>query len=323
MNAPGTLTILAMLLVGLLLSAFFSGSETGFYRIARLRLALDARGGDPVAQGLLWLTGRPPMFVATALIGNNLANYLTSLAILLATRATLGGHVVAEFIVPILAAPFVFVYGELLPKNLFFRAPNKLLHRAGPLFLVFFVLFWPLSVLLSGLSRLLQMILGQSPEAIRLRLAREEIHQLLDEGKEVGLLRPAQRRLAQAVSDISQQPIMRSTTPMYRLPTVFDSDSAERVQQVARRAQADSLLVTGRKSRTILGYVAVPDLFEAGAAWNEFVRPLTQVRYTETHLATLMQLQTRGDSLAEVVDMHGHSVGIVSAAKLKEPILRS
>ncbi len=119
-----------MLIVGLLLSAFFSGSETGFYRVARLRLALDGRSGDPIARLLLWLANRPPLFVATALIGNNLANCLTSLAVLLATRALISGHVVAELVAPVLAAPFVFVYGELLPKKLFFRAPNRLLARA-------------------------------------------------------------------------------------------------------------------------------------------------------------------------------------------------
>ena len=70
--------------VGLLLSAFFSGSETGFYRATRLRLVLDALGGDRIARALVWLGNRPMLFVATILVGNNLANYLTSLAVVIA-----------------------------------------------------------------------------------------------------------------------------------------------------------------------------------------------------------------------------------------------
>ncbi len=59
--------ILLMLLIGVFFSAFFSGSETGFYQVTRVRLVLDARGGDPVAKGLLWLTNNPSLFVAACI----------------------------------------------------------------------------------------------------------------------------------------------------------------------------------------------------------------------------------------------------------------
>ena len=70
------LTCLSLFVVGMLLSAFFSGAETGFYRVTRVRLVLDAMGGDWIASRLLSLTNNPTLFVATTLIGNNLANYL-------------------------------------------------------------------------------------------------------------------------------------------------------------------------------------------------------------------------------------------------------
>ena len=65
------------------------------YRATRLRLVLDALGGDPISRGLVWLTNHPAVFVATTLVGNNLANYVTSLAIVIGTqRLGIGqGHV--------------------------------------------------------------------------------------------------------------------------------------------------------------------------------------------------------------------------------------
>ena len=106
-----------LLACGLLLSAFFSGSETGLYRVTRIRLALDGMSGDPVSKGLLWLVNNPAIFVATTLIGNNLANYLVSFSIVMATQiAFRGHHTVAEVMAPIVMTPIVFVYGELLPK---------------------------------------------------------------------------------------------------------------------------------------------------------------------------------------------------------------
>ena len=56
-------------IVGLFLSAFFSGSEIAFYRATRLRLVLDALAGDRISRGLVWLTNHPSIFVATTLVG--------------------------------------------------------------------------------------------------------------------------------------------------------------------------------------------------------------------------------------------------------------
>ena len=165
-------TALGLAAVGLFLSAFFSGSETGFYRVTRMRLVLDALGGDLIARGLLWLTNHPSLFVATTLVGNNLANYATSLAIVMGTRSIVYGQEhghghAAELIAPLVLAPLLFVYGELLPKNLFLHAPNRLLRKGGPLFLLFVPLFFPISALLWGLNRMLARIVaarkGASP----------------------------------------------------------------------------------------------------------------------------------------------------------------
>src|SRR6056300_1297885 len=70
-----------LFLVGLRLSAFFSGVETGFYRISVLRLNIDSQAGDKVASRLLWFIQNPSRFVATCLVGNNVANYVTTLAV--------------------------------------------------------------------------------------------------------------------------------------------------------------------------------------------------------------------------------------------------
>jgi len=87
---------LFLLAAGIFLSAFFSGSETGFYRVSRIRLVLDGLGGDRMARLILWMTNNPSLFVATTLIGNNLANYMTSLAIVLLTTSAVGASIPSE-----------------------------------------------------------------------------------------------------------------------------------------------------------------------------------------------------------------------------------
>ena len=115
------MTTLLLLFVGLLLSAYFSGTETGLYRVSRVRLLLDALGGDWIARGLLWLTNNPTLFIATTLIGNNTANCLVSLGIVLATERIFGFEsAMSQLIGPVICALIIFVYGELLPKSLYY-----------------------------------------------------------------------------------------------------------------------------------------------------------------------------------------------------------
>ena len=146
------------------------------------------------------------MFVATTLVGNNLANYATSLAVVMGTeRLVPGGGMLATIIAPIVISPVVFVLGELLPKNLFFEAPNRLLKRFAPPLLICTCLFAPITLLLWLFSRLLQMVTNTSPQDIRLTLARRELAELLTEGHEAGILQPAQQSLAQALLFVAGQ----------------------------------------------------------------------------------------------------------------------
>ncbi|MCA9014530.1 MAG: DUF21 domain-containing protein, partial [Planctomycetaceae bacterium] len=113
---------MALFAIGMRLSALFSGSETGFYRVSFLRLNIDANHGDLVAKRLCWFAQNPSYFVATTLIGNNLANDLTTIAISIGVAEVFqqsGGS--AEIITTILFTPIIFIFGELVPKNLYYR----------------------------------------------------------------------------------------------------------------------------------------------------------------------------------------------------------
>ena len=317
--------IFLMLLIGIFLSAFFSGSETGFYRVTRVRLVIKALGGNRVARGLLWLTNNPALFVATTLIGNNVANYVTSLAIVLGVQTLFGRSGFAELAAPIILAPVLFVYGELLPKNLFYYAPNKLLHRAGPLFLMFTVLFLPVAALLWLLGRALQTLVGEAPERVRLRLARSELAQVLEEGHQAGVLRPSQRRLAQGLFAAANVPVLQHSTPPGRMATIQRGAKKSEVFRLARRHRLAALPVeegSGRQ-RKLTGYIRVIDLHLDDGETVENVRNMIEIPASTSHVAALIRLESSGEVLARVVDEKGETVGLLNVRKLNEPLFRA
>jgi len=246
-------------LLGLALSSLFSGSETGFYRATRLRLVLDSIAGDWVSRGLLWLVNRPALFVATALVGNNLANYLVSLGVVICAQQLFGGEDhAAELIAPLVLAPLLFVYGELLPKNLFLQAPNRLLRRVGPVLLGFTVLFLPLSGLLWGLNRLLAALIAEPPERVRRRVARRELRRAVAEGHEAGILRAVQVALAEGVLGLASQPVARRITPLAELPRARADMTRQQVLTLARRYRVPLVCVeSASRPGELIGYVRV------------------------------------------------------------------
>ncbi len=313
---------LGLLTVGVLLSALFSGSETGFYRATKMRLALDAMAGDPVARGLHWLTNHATLFIATTLVGNNLANYLASLAIVILTQTLFPGEsTVAEILAPLILAPLIFVYGELLPKNLFLHAPNRLLRLGGPLLLVFVVLFFPISAVLWGLNRILTWLVPESPELVRLKLARRELERVLEEGHEAGILHPAQRSFAQAIFHLAKRPVSTYTLPLGDVPRARANMSRDEILQLARRCRLAAVPVESVDGqRRLIGYYRVIDLRLHASGDDALLRPLMTIHETDSYLTALTRMHGSHESLAQVVGDSGRAVGILTAKRLHEPL---
>ena len=314
--------ILVLIGTGALLSALFSGSETGFYRVTRFRLVLDGLEGDWISRMLLRLTNHPALFVATVLIGNNAANYLVSLGIVLVAKTISGDSQPVELTATILLSPLVFVYCEFLPKQMYFRAPNRLLRRSGPVLLLITLLLGPITALLWGLGWLLEKLLGQTPLRIKLTLARQELQEVLEEGQEAGILHPVQRQLAQRLFENASQDVMQFGTPLHRVAAVRLGADKGSALRLARRQQHAVVPVRQAAGESLVGYVRVIDLLlDPDTKTIAAVRPLMRLRRTESHLAALMLMQAENADLALIEDLKGNPTGVLFRDQLIDPLL--
>ncbi|MCO8120336.1 CNNM domain-containing protein [Stieleria sp. TO1_6] len=307
-----------LFLFGLVLSAFFSGSETGLYRVSRTRLVLDGLDGSRGAKAIVWLLNHPTLFVATALVGNNLANFLTSFALVLAIGSLYAESALAELIGPILMTPIVFVFGELLPKHWFFQAPYRLLCRVRPLLLLATVLFLPVSLLLAALAVALRALTGQTPFRLRLAMARGELAQVLRAGEEAGILHAGQRSLAGQLFDVGNQLAISFAVPLGRLSTVRLPIDRESIASEARRRNHPIVLVL--RGDRIVGYLRYSELL-TGEGKVE-VRPVIRVSLTERHLTTLLRLYDVAGEVALLCDEHGDARSVVTRRQLLQPMIK-
>jgi CBS domain containing-hemolysin-like protein len=313
-----------LLLMGLALSAFFSGTETGFFRVTRVRLAIEALGGSWVSKALLWLTNQPSIFVATALVGTNLSHYLVSMSVVLAAGVIApGGGTTVEIVETILVAPVVFLVSDLLPKGLFYDAPNRLLKRCAIPFLICAVLFIPITSVLWVLSRLAQLITGSSSPEFSMRLARQELGDLIAEGHEAGILKPAQQSLARALLAVANLPVGAFAAPQSRVVRATTTMSKSDVLRLAQRYHLALLPVEDtRNKRELVGYLRVMDLYLEDGGELPQLQPLVLLRENLSCLSALRRLARANDALGHVVAADGRTVGFVTGRELRMALLK-
>ena len=309
---------------GLALNMLCRGCETGFFRVTRVRLVVDSLSGSWISRGLLYLVNNPSLYVATALLGNNCAQYLISFSLLLSTKEWFGGaSQQVELVAPLILTPALFVYGDLLPKSLFYHAPNRMLSIFGWPFLVLTVLAAPVLVILWAIFQLLQRILGDSPVRTRLSLARKELQDVLTQGQEAGILQPSQRLLAQNLFAIAAQPISQHCLPVTRTAYVRLGQTRDDALYAARRHQSPTIIVLDTATRRPAGYVHAVDLYLQDQEKVTRVLPMPSIKPSRSVLDTVIQMQTDRAEMACVEDEQSGVVGFVQLAGLLKPLLKS
>jgi len=309
---------IVLFLIGLMLSAFFSGSETGLYRVSRTRLVLDGLSGSRTARGIVWLLNHPEIFVATTLVGNNLANYVTSFSIVYAVSEQFGDDSRFELLGPILMTPIVFVLGELLPKYLYYHAPYRLITATRPLLLTATVVFAPVSLILGVLGRGLQWITGQTPFRSRMAMARGELDQVLRHGHEAGILAAGQRSLAQRLFEVGNQPAISFGVPADRFAVVEAPVDVDEARHQARRCNHPIVLI--RRDEEIIGFLWYADLC-LGAPKLE-LNPVIPGDVEDRHLQVLVRLYDTQSEVAVLFDEDKKIRCVVTRRQLVQPLIK-
>lgn len=309
--------------VGLRLSAFFSGGETGFYRLSLPRIGIDAQAGDVVAQRLLWFARHPAYFVATTLIGNNLANYITTFAISLGVLSLVGRVTEAVDIAStLMLSPVIFLFGELLPKNLYYRAPISLLRRDSALFGMFYFLFLPFSWPLVQVTRLLERFNQQSGPRAGVMLGRSRLVQLMSQGRREGLLTDVQTRLAGGVLQLAPQRVVDSMIPADRVLGLEETATRDQLRKFAQDYGTSTVCIRRAESSDgWYAYLRAVDLALDPRPIPALLREMPVFSIDVTKLDAVVQLQAAG-SLHGLVVHDDRVLGVVNTRGLVEQLFR-
>lgn len=305
---------LTITLLGMLASFFFSGSEIGFYRISRTKLIVDSLTGCRRSRFLLWLTNHPPIFISTILLGNNLANNFVSLGAVLLFQV-LFPNSSAALLSTIVMTPFVFIYGELLPKSIFLQAPTRLMKHCAPIFAILVPLFLPLSLLLSFLNLFLSRLLGETSPRYALQMTDAELQHLLGEGQHAGILQKTQQTLAEKIFELHSTSIESFSQPLKTFPFVHEKMTRSEMLQTARHAGKPWILTQKTPSASKKfqpdGFYYFSDLLLAPTDEPLSFRPLLELSVSTSFSDAMSQMLTSDVPFAILKNVRGEAVGIL------------
>jgi putative hemolysin len=312
----------AIIVVALLASAFFSGSETGMVSVNRIRLRARARMGQPGARRLNRILEKQEKALNTVLVGNN----LTVVGGSVVATAIAQNHFAAAgpFVATVLMTILLLIFGEIVPKSYFRARADAVMPRAsGPLYAV--------SIVLKPLVELASFITGFLFLLIRKRrrstfVTREELRLIVRESGREGVLRLWQKRMLEGVFELGSTVVREVMIPLPDVVSISESAGVETLKaQLRLRGHTRFPVYRGRVDE-IVGFINVFDVLfsrgkiRPGASIRPFVRPIPVIPETKRIDLLLYDLQKERAPMAVIVNEFGACIGIVTVEDIVEEI---
>ena len=316
--------LMGLLFLLLLLSAFFSGSETALMSLNRYQLRHKAREGHRGARVAEWMLQRPDRLIGLILLGNNLVNF--SAASLVAVIALKVGGEPAVAIGTVILTLVVLIFSEAAPKTLAALHPERLAFPAALIYYPLLKLTYPLVWLINACSNGVLFLFGvRSNDAELQSLTREELRTLVHEAG--SRISSRYQKMLISILDLEKVTVDDVMVPHNEIIGIdLDSDPAE-IEAIINESQHTRLPVYRDNIDNVLGILHLRRL--ANLAVQSFDKEALISLLEEpyfvpegTPLSTqLVQFQRRRLRIALVVDEYGDIQGIVTLEDILEEIV--
>jgi len=317
-------SLFGLLAVLLLLSAFFSGSETALMSLNRYQLRHKAREGHRGARLAERLLRRPDRLIGLILLGNNLVNF--SAASLVAVIAFEIGGQPAVALGTLILTLVVLIFSEAAPKTLAALHPERLAFPAALIYYPLLKITYPIVWLTNTASNAVLYLLGVRDNGSDLQsLTREELRTLVFEAG--ARLSPRYRKMLLSILDLEKVTVDDVMVPHNEIIGIDLNDDNAAIEAIIRDSQHTRMPVYRDDIDQVVGVLHFRRL--ANLAQQDVSKDTLEDLLSEpyfipegTPLSTqLVQFQRRRERIALVVDEYGDIQGIVTLEDILEEIV--
>lgn len=314
------------------LAGLFAGSETGLYQLSRLRLRL----GIEKKQLLFVILGRimhdRAGLLLSMLIVTNLAYYFATSIIANMFLAKVGSEHTAELFTTILTAPVLFVFSEMIPKNIFFYRADLLMPYVSPVLYTFHKVFiWcgavpALKFVSEGFGR--SMGLASSSKTVITSAGRHKVRAILQDTHEEEIFSSTQADMINRIVSIPGIRIRQVMVPINNVEMVDVNSDRTALLGKLRKCTFTRLPVIEGRHGNIMGFVNTYEALSSSEQFDnlqDFIRPIRRLDAATTVIEAINIIQNENQKIILVVktSLGGREkpMGIVTMKDLVEELL--
>ncbi|NNE32798.1 MAG: HlyC/CorC family transporter [Winogradskyella sp.] len=330
-------TDIVVIIVTLILSAFFSGMEIAYVSSNKIHIELEKKQGDFLGRILSKLTAKPSKYIATMLIGNNIALVIygfkmgdvlvrwfktllpadsTTLTYLLVDLQLLSQTLISTLIILITA--------EFLPKVFFQIYANSLLKiLALPTYMFYGLFSWVSDVVIWISNLVLKYIFKAQDEDAVLAMTKVELGNYISEQMESLEDHEdldSEIQIFQNALDFSEVKAREVMIPRTEITAVEISDSIENLRQLFIETGRTKIIVYNENIDDILGYVHAFELFKKPTDIKSILIPVGFVPETILIKDVLNILTKKRKSMTVVIDEYGGTSGLMTIEDIIEEL---
>ena len=313
--------MLAALIILVIMSAYFSATETAFTSLNRIRLKSRAENGDQRAARTLALAEDYDRLLSTILIGNNIVNITATTISTVLFVKLLGGERGPAASTVVLTV-VILIFGEISPKSLAKESPERFAMLATPLLRFFLLILTPLNFLFTQWKRLLSRIVRSKGDD---SITEEELVTMVDQAETEGGLDQHESELIRAAIEFNDLEVEEILTPRVDIVAVEDTDSMDDIARAFAENGYSRLPVYHEDIDDIVGVIHEKDFHAARYHGQTDVSAIiSTVLYTtgNTKISDLLRiLQKEKAHMVIVVDEYGGTEGLVTLEDIVEELV--
>jgi Mg2+/Co2+ transporter CorB len=314
--------ILSMLI---LLSAFFSGSETGMMSINRYRLRHLVKQNNRSAKRVNTLLKRPDRLIGLILIGNNLVNIAASAIATVIGMRLFGdmGIAIATFGLTLI----ILIFAEVTPKTLAALHPERIAFPSSLILAALLKVLMPLVMLVNAITNGLLALIGISPEQREQHsLSTEELKTVVNEAG--ALIPELDQNMLVGILDLENVTVEDIMIPRNELVGIDINDDWKKIQRQLTQSTHTRILLYRDTIDEVVGYIHVRDALRL-LSKNQFtkatllraVREIYFIPEGTTLNVQLLKFKQAKERLGLVVDEYGDIQGLVTLEDILEEIV--
>ncbi len=312
-------TAIFIMLLCLVLEAFFSGSEIGIVSADRAKLLHKAEQGSRGAQLALDMLKKPEWLLSTTLVGTNISIVTNTTVATMLVVSVFGDK--WGWLAAVIVAPLSWVFGEIVAKSAFQHHADNITPKVIGFVRLASYLFYPLLVVFGFLTRFLARVTGQSesnPFTIR-----EEIASLMQMKSVSGDVDPEEQDMIRRVFEFHDTSVSEVLTPLIEVVGVEESATCGQTTKLAAQNAHHRLPVYRKRVDNVVGILNALELLgeDIDAPISQFVSPVRFVPGSQNVEELLVTLRMSSQRMAVVVDEYGGVDGIVTIEDLLEEVV--